>query len=397
MNKKLFLVPAILFGVVSCATGTSEPNSGPSNPSSDVSIKALSAVLHEEEEEQSVLNAPLMTLDTSEDSETSETEPSEPEVPSEPETPDPNDYIPEGQYIVIYKDETHIDFKIELNNPKKEAITALELECEDKNAKIALQNSKGETEWKLIKDYPVVEWGGTNRYERTFEILLDEGYTEKDCDIKVLDLEVNGEWLAKGLDKNVLDVYKVYDDDLKYEFVYNKEDEYRFRLTAGETVKNLVVSDAEPVEGEEDVYSVTTEGHISWEYDYEPESGVSAHWRNVKEIEFREIIWYNGSNPSDFDWVPYTPYFDTPHFTEHTAALLFIEYFGTDINREKFHISINNIVFEYFQVDPANFEHDGYKTMYASYDHQNNQLSPREFGFTIIDIGNYPIIYPPYK
>ncbi len=60
-----------------------------------------------------------MTLDTSEDSETSETEPSEPEVPSEPETPDPNDYIPEGQYIVIYKDETHIDFKIELNNPKK--------------------------------------------------------------------------------------------------------------------------------------------------------------------------------------------------------------------------------------------------------------------------------------
>ena len=91
MNKKLFLVPVILFGVVSCATGTSEPNSGPSNPSSDVSIKALSAVLHEEEE-QPVLNAPLMTLDTSEESETSETEPSEPEVPSEPETPDPNDY-----------------------------------------------------------------------------------------------------------------------------------------------------------------------------------------------------------------------------------------------------------------------------------------------------------------
>ena len=146
-----------LIGLSACANPNPGNSTGPSL-SSNVSIKALSAVLHEEEEDQPVLNAPLMTLDTSEEPETSE---SEPEVPSEPETPDPNDYIPEGQYIVIYKDETHIDFKIELNNPKKEAITALELECEDKNAKIALQNSKGETEWKLIKDYPVVEWGGT--------------------------------------------------------------------------------------------------------------------------------------------------------------------------------------------------------------------------------------------
>lgn len=382
MNKKLFLVPAILFGVVSCATGTSEPNSGPSNPSSDVSIKALSAVLHEEEEEQPVSNAPLMTLDTSEESETSETEPSEPEVPSEPETPDPNDYIPEGQYIVIYKDETHIDFKIELNNPKKEAITALELECEDKNAKIALQNSKGETEWKLIKDYPVVEWGGTNRYERTFEILLDEGYTEKDCDIKVLDLEVNGEWLAKGLDKNVLDVYKVYDDDLKYEFVYNKEDEYRFRLTAGETVKNLVVSGATPVEGEENVYSVTTEGYISWEYDYEPEDGVSAHWRNGKEIEFRELDFWGEPDPY------YEPNFNNANFTnEIPAALLFISISGSDIYDGEFYLEISGYLFKYFKVKY-------YSTFtYASYEHNSNPI-PLATGY-ILHIGNYPYIVPP--
>lgn len=381
MNKKLFLVPAILFGVVSCATGTSEPNSGSSSSSSDVSIKALSAVLHEEEEEQPVLNAPLMTLDTSEDSETSETEPSEPEVPSEPETPDPNDYIPEGQYIVIYKDETHIDFKIELNNPKKEAITALELECEDKNAKIALQNSKGETEWKLIKDYPVVEWGGTNRYERTFEILLDEGYTEKDCDIKVLDLEVNGEWLAKGLDKNVLDVYKVYDDDLKYEFIYNKEDEYRFRLTAGETVKNLVVSGAEPVEGEENVYSVTTEGYISWEYDYEPEDGVSAHWRNGKEIEFRELDFYSS-------YGMYHNIYENSNFTPEPAIIFGMRYFGTDISLDGFYLEINETMFYYFKVlDPE------ICTRYASYEHLTNPL-PVINGY-ILHIGNYPYIVPP--
>ena len=379
MNKKLFLVPVILFGVVSCATGTSEPNSGPSNPSSDVSIKALSAVLHEEEE-QPVLNAPLMTLDTSEESETSETEPSEPEVPSEPETPDPNDYIPEGQYIVIYKDETHIDFKIELNNPKKEAITALELECEDKNAKIALQNSKGETEWKLIKDYPVVEWGGTNRYERTFEILLDEGYTEKDCDIKVLDLEVNGEWLAKGLDKNVLDVYKVYDEDLKYEFVYNKEDEYRFRLTAGETVKNLVVSGAEAVEGEENVYSVTTEGYISWEYDYEPEDGVNAHWRNGKEIEFRELDFYGTKGP-------YTYSNDNSNFTEYPAFLINLRYSGTDIDLEKFVMNIEQYEFHYFVCKYYN------TVLYASYDHNENPV-PLIKGYTL-KIGNYPYVVPP--
>lgn len=381
MNKKLFLIPAILFGVVSCATGTSEPNSGPSS-SSDVSIKALSAVLHEEEEEQPVLNAPLMTLDTSEDSETSETEPSEPEVPSEPETPDPNDYIPEGQYIVIYKDETHIDFKIELNNPKKEAITALELECEDKNAKIALQNSKGETEWKLIKDYPVVEWGGTNRYERTFEILLDEGYTEKDCDIKVLDLEVNGEWLAKGLDKNVLDVYKVYDEDLKYEFVYNKEDEYRFRLTAGETVKNLVVSGADPVEGEENVYSVTTEGYISWEYDYEPEDGVSAHWRNGKEIEFRELDFYAS-------YGMYHNISENPNYTPQPAVILSMQYFGTDIDREGFYMEIDDIMLYYFRFYRPEAEIYGY----ASYEHLANPL-PVINGY-ILHIGNYPIVIPP--
>ena len=379
MNKKLFLVPVILFGVVSCATGTSEPNSG-SSSSSDVSIKALSAVLHEEEEEQPVLNAPLMILNTSEESDTSESEPSEPEVPSEPETPDPNDYIPEGQYIVIYKDETHIDFKIELNNPKKEAITALELECEDKNAKIALQNSKGETEWKLIKDYPVVEWGGTNRYERTFEILLDEGYTEKDCDIKVLDLEVNGEWLAKGLDKNVLDVYKVYDDDLKYEFVYNKEDEYRFRLTAGETVKNLVVSGADPVEGEENVYSVTTEGYISWEYDYEPADSITAHWKNGKEIEFRETEFYGQHGA-------YSISFDNSNFTPYPAALIFLRFSGTDIAIDTIVMTIENMNFSYFKFDY------GATIGYASYEHNLNQL-PITNGYTLV-IGNYSYIVPP--
>lgn len=384
--KKTYITMAVcLISLSACA------NPNPSNPtepssSSDVSIKALSAVLHEEEEEQPVLNAPLMTLDTSEDSETSETEPSEPEVPSEPETPDPNDYIPEGQYIVIYKDETHIDFKIELNNPKKEAITALELECEDKNAKIALQNSKGETEWKLIKDYPVVEWGGTNRYERTFEILLDEGYTEKDCDIKVLDLEVNGEWLAKGLDKNVLDVYKVYDEDLKYEFVYNKEDEYRFRLTAGETVKNLVVSGATPVEGEENVYSVTTEGYISWEYDYEPEDGVSAHWRNGKEIEFREL-----------DFSPYGIYYlsydNLGKYKEDgiPAVLFTCKISGTNIDRrDGIVIQIDNIDYE-FEYCENSFDPKSY--VFLSYKGFTDNIS-LEGGY-IIFVGNYPYVVPP--
>ena len=370
MNKKLFLVPAILFGVVSCANGTSEPNNG-SSSSSNVSIKALSAVLHEEEEEP-LENAPLMTLDTSEESDTSE---------SEPETPDPNDYIPEGQYIVIYKDETHIDFKIELNNPKKEAITALELECEDKNAKIALQNSKGETEWKLIKDYPVVEWGGTNRYERTFEILLDEGYTEKDCDIKVLDLEVNGEWLAKGLDKNVLDVYKVYDDDLKYEFVYNKEDEYRFRLTAGETVKNLVVSGAELVEGEENVYSVTTEGYISWEYDYEPEDGVNAHWRNGKEIEFREIV-YNTQillildSPLEFK-------------NEPPIDILYgVSFSGTDVLF--LYLKIDNEIFNFSNILPDGCGRSGYWSRELGAE-QKDKIRKRNINNVEIISGNFPI------
>lgn len=371
MNKKIILIPIILFGLVGCVPGNSEQDSGPSK-SSNVSIKALSAVLHEEEE-QPVQNAPLMTLATSEESST-----------SEPETPDPNDYIPEGQYIVINKEETHIDFKIELNNPKKEAITALELECEDKNAKIALQNSKGETEWKLIKDYPVVEWGGTNRYERTFEILLDEGYTEKDCDIKVLDLEVNGEWLAKGLDKNVLDVYKLYDDDLKYEFVYNKEDEYRFKLTPGETVKNLVVSGADPVEGEEHTYSVTTEGYISWEYDYEPENGVSAHWRTGKEIEFRELN-FNGT------YGMYHNISGNPNFTPEEAVIFDLTYSGTDIPTDGFYLNIAGTAFYYFKI--IQYGYVGDPIAYASYEHLANPL-PVINGYTL-DIGNYPYVVPP--
>lgn len=381
MKKTYILMAVSLISLSACT------NPNPSNPtepssSSNVSIKALSAVLHEEEEEQPVLNTPLLTLDTSEEPDKSESEPSEPEVPSELETPNPNDYIPDGQYIVINKDETHIDFKIELNNPKKEAITALELECEDKNAKIALQNSKGETEWKLIKDYPVVEWGGTNRYERTFEILLDEGYTEKCCDIKVLDLEVNGAWLAKGLDKNVLDVYKIYDNDLKYEFVYNKEDEYRFKLTAGETVKNLVVSGADPVEGEENVYSVTTEGYISWEYDYEPESGVSAHWRNGKEIEFRELNFW------EISYGPYHKIYGNSNFTPKPAVLLPLEYSGTDIDVNWFHLEIDTILFYYFKI--INVYGD---IEYASYEHLSNPL-PVINGYTL-HIGNYPYVVPP--
>ncbi len=174
--------------------------------------------------------------------------------------------LEETQYIVIYKSELDIDFKVELDNPQFSEITAIKFACDDPNATVAVENSKGETTWNSIKDYPIVKWGGTDMYKRTFEIRLSEGFTSDECALSVLDLQVNNEWQNKKLSNDVLDVYRMEDTDLQWNFIKNSTEYYEWEFIHSEKVSNIEVEGIE--KDENGHYKATKDGKIKYTWDY---------------------------------------------------------------------------------------------------------------------------------
>ena len=174
--------------------------------------------------------------------------------------------LEQTQYIVIYKSELDIDFKVELDNPQFSEITAIKFACDDPNATVAVENSKGETTWNSIKDYPIVKWGGTDMYKRTFEIRLSEGFTSDECALSVLDLQVNNEWQNKKLSNDVLDVYRMEDTDLQWNFIKNSTEYYEWEFIHSEKVSNIEVEGIE--KDENGHYKAIKDGKIKYNWDY---------------------------------------------------------------------------------------------------------------------------------
>ena len=194
--------------------------------------------------------------------------------------------LEETQYIVIYKSELDIDFKVELDNPQFSEITAIKFACDDPNATVAVENSKGETTWNSIKDYPIVKWGGTDMYKRTFEIRLSEGFTSDECALSVLDLQVNNEWQNKKLSNDVLDVYRMEDTDLQWNFIKNSTEYYEWEFIHSEKVSNIEVEGIE--KDENGHYKATKDGKIRYTWDYTNGSKTVKYIRS-KSIEILKV------------------------------------------------------------------------------------------------------------
>lgn len=194
--------------------------------------------------------------------------------------------LEETQYIVIYKSELDIDFKVELDNPQFSEITAIKFACDDPNATVAVENSKGETTWNSIKDYPIVKWGGTDMYKRTFEIRLSEGFTSDECALSVLDLQVNNEWQNKKLSNDVLDVYRMEDTDLQWNFIKNSTEYYEWEFIHSEKVSNIEVEGIE--KDENGHYKATKDGKIKYTWDY-TNGNKSIKYVRSKNIEILKV------------------------------------------------------------------------------------------------------------
>jgi hypothetical protein len=193
----------------------------------------------------------------------------------------------------MYKSQSEITFTIKLNNPKGESIDAIELTCDDPNAQIMVdgeykpiqfnENSEG------VKSR-IVNWAQEDPYEKVYYIKttsMDDINT-----LRVIDLKVNGEWQNHPLSNDELKIYKMNEEDLKWKFVQNCFNWYKWSFENSERISNLkVMFDGEEVlANSEGVYKIERSGLVKWEYDYTYE-GITVHWNDERNIELVEIVY----------------------------------------------------------------------------------------------------------
>lgn len=203
-------------------------------------------------------------------------------------------YYPDGQYILIYKDEKNIDFTIKLNNPKGEAIDAVQITCDDPNSKVLVDGKYMNIQYDDEKSI-VINWAQENAYEKTYH--LETTSVDDVNTIRVLDIKVNGEWQNQELSKDRLDVYKIDDSILHWNFIYNKETEYAWNFEYDTTcISNLqVYYNGNEISSELDTYRVGN-GLVEYEFDYTFEDKV-IHWKRSRNIELLELCVPEGGIP----------------------------------------------------------------------------------------------------
>lgn len=241
-----------------------------------------------------------------------------------------------AQYVVMYKSEKHINFTISLDNPKGHSIDAVQLTCDDPNAKIQVFNSDGTFTWELLsqaKDGYVINWASENAYRKTY--YLETTAPDAINTLKVVDLKVNGEWQNQALDNDELKIYKMEDEDLSWEFVTNTLTAYKWRMNKSENISDLkVYADGEEVVADENgIYSVEKDCVVEFEYGY-TRDGVTAKWNDSREIEVLKIEYPDGN------WCQFII----------NAFNGFIGYFnlsGTDLESSKFSVNEIDITLKY--------------------------------------------------
>lgn len=238
-----------------------------------------------------------------------------------------------ANYILIYKDENNIQLTVQLDNPKKESIDALEIACDDENAEILVDG-----EYKPLNvtaNGRVVNWSSEDPYEKTFYLRT---ISQDDLNtFRINDIKVNKEWQNKGLDNNELSVYKITKEDLDVKFITNTTEYYECEFIYGEKVSNLNVTASVPEAltwVSTSRVRVTQNCTLNWSYDFTFD-GVVRHWVEKKEIELLKIIIPN-SDGSD----------GVLFFIEPRDGNLYIglfDMFGTDLDKSILKILIDSI------------------------------------------------------
>jgi len=185
------------------------------------------------------------------------------------------------QYIVMYKNDETLKFTITLDNPKGEAIDAIELTCDDPASQILVDDA-----WKPIQyqnNSRILNWAQEDPYQKTYYIRTT---SEADINtIRVVDIKVNGKWLEKDLENNELKIYKMNENDLKWEFITNNPTGYYWKFNKSENIKNLTVYENgnKITQNESGEYCVKGDCTVKWVYEYQHDD-VVAEWSETREI-----------------------------------------------------------------------------------------------------------------
>jgi len=314
LNKAfMFLIPLMfLFVLVSCEFGGGGNTIKPAEDT--INIKLLSGkVVREEAQERHLKRRVRYGVEDGETNPTIEVNPTS-----------------TVQYVLMYKSESDIKFTITLDNPKGEAIDAVELTCDDPNSQIQLDSEWENIQYDETKHSIIANWAQENPYKKTFNIRTtsqEDIYT-----IRVVDIKVNGEWQNRELDKNELKIYKLEESDIRVKTEHNTNEYYDFTIEqiTGDENKSVEILEVSAVnkKGEAvnvinlgEKYEVLEDATIRVKYRYTID-GVSVEWVYEREIELVRFETFDD---------PTLPQIANMSYIVHEEGIG-IRLFGTDID-----------------------------------------------------------------
>lgn len=270
MKKILSTIIAaiMLLGSISViASCKNKGNSNNNNSKAEVVLDKVSAAAYKETsvkpQKMAAFNLSEKSTDNSENESADNSE-------SESESPDVSADIPD--YTFIFKSQTSINFDIKLNNPKNYYIMDFKLTCDEEQIEYY---DKEMEKWTPINNI-WIRWSGSNNQESRYRLRLPNPEVSPDK-IKISEMyysdrtDGTNKTAVNMNNKETYTVYKVEDDLLTTETVYNSREKYVFRMNQkeGVEIKSFTVAGADYMDriNDEGLYEMTSNGKIVVEYE----------------------------------------------------------------------------------------------------------------------------------
>lgn len=142
------------------------------------------------------------------------------------------------QYILISKEQTDIEFTIQLDNPESFGIDALRVKCDDLDAEIFIENR-----WEKIayesNGTRVINWSSENPYEKTYKIRTTSLNDLNFFEVVDIRLAGNDKFLSKytnssNFGNSKFSIHKINADTYDLDIEYNTFDEIKFGIEVKE-------------------------------------------------------------------------------------------------------------------------------------------------------------------
>lgn len=268
--------------VLSGCKNKDNSNNNNNNSKAEVVLDKVSAAAYKETsvkpQKMAAFNLSGKSTDNSENESADNSE-------SESESPDISVDIP-ADYTFIFKSQTTINFDIKLNNPKNYYIMDFKLTCDEEQIEYY---DKEMEKWTPINNI-WIRWSGSNNQESRYRLRLPNPEISPDK-IKISEMyysdrtDGTNKTAVNMNNKETYTVYKVEDDLVTTETVYNSREKYVFRMAKKEGVEILSVKgNSVDLAKEGDNYIMPESGKIVIEYQ-KVNGNVTYKGKCEKEIE----------------------------------------------------------------------------------------------------------------